>query len=1417
MDATTMFRKNVYVFIPSKSSKVQVTDQTENIKTVSADERKISKGTEYAEQYKDAELCIEAKPKSGCDMDNVTAVFSALTPSYDNFYLKYNFDADRKSKLPIAKYKNTILQMSRLHNVCIITGNTGCGKSTQVPQYILDDFCSKKQWCNIIVTQPRRLAAITVANRVCQERHWCIGSVVGYQVGFDKNAGEDTRLLYCTTGVLLNKLIYERSLEQYSHIIIDEVHERDQDMDFSLLLIKKLQSQSNAKVILMSATADTNRLTEYFGPSVYSMNIDLKANFEVGLHYFDDFVSVNSELNIDWRVKEPMFHRELCDVVCTLLKRFDRFDQKDKEPNEITEIVNVSNCSVLIFLPGIYEIEDLDKYLKENYNTPSNHSRSKLEIHVLHSLINSQEQENIFQKAVPGYRKVILSTNIAESSITIPDVKYVIDFCLTKELNYDRKTNLTCLQLQWCSKSNCQQRAGRVGRVMPGHVYRLIPKQLYNSLPPFATPEILRSPLDKLILKCKMLEIYEPKVIFASALDVPDLSNIENDVLILKEIGALMPMTKDRYKTDDGDLTRLGRIIAQLPLDCHLGKLIVLGFIFGVYEECIIIACCLSVRNIFVAQFRQYLEAYDSKLFASKSSESDCIALLNIFNLWKKVEEGKSPHGIKKFIAEHFVSLKSLQEASKLYDEIKLRLLHSQIEECHKPYGRKLDEAQKAAVLKIVLAGSFYPNYFTYNGTGDRIDERGAVKAVGGYSPHNSVFLRGLPRDQPGSLYVKFIKDYFSKVADEVDVKFDISNNGFIYVCCKNAKHYLLNGEVPQVPGKISLGVYRAIKMRHLEKQISIPVLPVNVAKEKMNILQEKAAESPEQPLSMFSPLTYPWDKTGNIYDSNYVKIIIKYVENPSKFWAQLANNERVQKFEEINNMLNAANSLVAVNRITIGSVYVALFEGKYYRCRVISKMANAYSCCYTVFYIDYGNTEVIPAKNIKGFGPELLRHMFDTIPGFVVECRLSEIEPVVDGYNTHAQWNAKANQIFHQYLETPLNALIYSVVDNVAVLIVYLSTSDGRASNMSLNQMLIKQNCAVPVNEDYLSQFDHMKRLEAKITDRKVKAESSNPLLKLAEQEGPSYDECKNDKCENLAMHLQGPFSPLEVSLRPTTRGNISRNVKVARDSINSVLLHENPQDQFERLVVASHVSIRPDGDSLSLRNTTQMMPLRGFSALVYLLFAPTVELRMNKERTRYIGALCGLGYDPNTGESLFPEHDVEVIFDANFVLDDIECINRLRAYFNIAMLDDGARSERFSEQTPAFNYLFRLLRRYQRQESCKPFDIPYKWNCIPDNYLLPPYGDGTYVRSDSQDIYKLISGIDLCDPIPSVPEIWKNLSDFDKMLIGENPSGYNIFVCTLCQEPIANQEEARLHKNTRLHNEIVDTFRAKYSRIQQ
>ncbi|XP_014473196.1 PREDICTED: putative ATP-dependent RNA helicase TDRD9 isoform X2 [Dinoponera quadriceps] len=793
---------------------------------------------DYAKEYKrkdDEEYLKLTKNiifnKKNC-LDNMSDVTEPMDGVSSNenpqrIYKTYNFAYRPENNLPILSIREKIVSMISSNSVIIIRGSTGCGKTTQVPQLILDNEFQNNRNCNIIVTQPRRIATLSIAKRVSQERDWPVGTIVGYQMGLIKHVCEDTRITYCTTGVLLHKLINKRHMLDYTHIILDEVHERDENMDFLLLVVRKLLRTNSmmVKVILMSATIDLDKFSEYFSTPVENklvpasiIDIPESSPYNISIYYLNEMENLGSIPEIS--KNEPGLTSALTEFCIRIIHIFDHIDKKNNSRDG-----GYNRLGVLVFLPGIYEIEDMRAALTSN-----KYKDMKWDIIILHSLISTEEQENIFKKLPDDHRRIILSTNIAESSITVPDVKYVIDFCLTKLLVTEHRSNYQCLELCWASKSSCQQRAGRAGRVMDGRVYRMIPRSFYeNALPDDDIPELIRSPLANVVLKAKMLDMGEPKALLALALDPPNLSNLQSTISLLKEVGALLNMPGDF----DGDVTPLGRVMASLPLNVHMTKLVVLGHVFDVLQDAIIIAASMSVKNMFNIGSYQSESTYYEKLEWAANSASDCIACINAFKVWRNEKMNRRitrPREEKEWARKKGLRVRSLREINALVTDITRKLEQFGIKEYMSTEKRTWDShhVNRNIVLKVIIAGALYPNYFVKLPYDKAYCRKDVERAMSNHDPRKTVFLRGWPLEQPGMLYAKRIQEIFAdfmelRDPDDITVSFDGSSRVYVRYDGRSFDDHTF--------------LRNAIKMRQCRVPIKIDLLSEKEASERAAML----------------------------------------------------------------------------------------------------------------------------------------------------------------------------------------------------------------------------------------------------------------------------------------------------------------------------------------------------------------------------------------------------------------------------------------------------------------------------------------------------------------------------------------------------------------------------------------------------
>ena len=661
------------------------------------------------------------------------------------------------SKLPIFNKREEILEKIQKNRVIIISGNTGCGKSTQVPQFIYEYSKDSK----ILMTQPRRIAAISIAKRLSDERHTKLGSLIGYHVSLLQYMTSETKIFVKTTGIFLEELLHNNGLN-YSYIILDEVHERDLYIDLVLALLKNCfinNPDSKIKLILMSATIAEEDFANYlkdvnkdFNKEVPIIRINEKWH-EVQNFYVDDIIlkilssnkvsqnlkrSINNEksncVSLDYF--QPTYSDSLFPVVAGIIEK--------------TENVYTSKRGILIFVPGLGEIQDLYEYLT-NYFGDNN----DLEFFILHSQVNDDEQERVF-KINEKKRKIILATNIAESSITISNIDFVIDFCLVKQMKFDENQNTSILELKWCSKASCQQRRGRTGRVAKGYYFQLITKELFKQFKDHQEPEILRTPLETPILKLKLFNPNEePEKILFKTMNPPSQDVIINTIFRLQKMGALVNIKFEDNKEDNeekfghfgemekesknntiynsGKVTKIGRIFADLPIDIKYSRLILLSYSLGQIEVGISLAAILSQdRTLFLNSNKcNRISLYDSKNHFCGNQNCDFIALYIAYKFWcskfksdfiddsvcfdtrlKKVNRMRYKE-ILSFTKENNLDLRTIKEILKVENDLKKRLALKGFYSkyfAEKPFN--FIDKKSAFILKIILAGTFYNQIF---------------------------------------------------------------------------------------------------------------------------------------------------------------------------------------------------------------------------------------------------------------------------------------------------------------------------------------------------------------------------------------------------------------------------------------------------------------------------------------------------------------------------------------------------------------------------------------------------------------------------------------------------------------------------------------------------------------------------------
>lgn len=593
-----------------------------------------------------------------------------------------------RAALPVNTRGKEVLAHIASNNVTICMAATGSGKTTQIPQMILDEAIERGEGaqCNIICTQPRRLAAISVADRVAKERGESLGKSIGYHVRFESRQPEpDGSVTFCTTGVFLKQLqsalsdSSANSLDHVTHIIVDEVHERDIDTDLLLVVLKRLLADRKAKgkslrVVLMSATIDPTLFQQYFkteeGKPADVITVPGRS-FPVTKTFMDDFVpQIRANRSNQWVLNDEATQRYLYKELgqqAALKMGIPAPKTEARENDEGLElpypfvaatIAHVLESSddghVLVFLPGWDEISKIQKLLLNppgplgiDFNSP------QYSLHLLHSSIPLAEQQVIFEPPAPGVRRVILATNIAETSVTIPDVVYVVDTAKVKENRYDPDRHMSSLVSAWVGSSNLNQRAGRAGRHRSGEYYGILSREHADRLDPYQTVEMKRVDLSNVVMHVKALNLgHSVEEVLAAAIEPPDSGRVRAAMHSLKMVGAL---------DSEQNLTSLGRVLLQLPVDVQLGRLVLYGSFFKSLDNALTLAAILSNREPFMAPMhvKQIAQAKKDS-WSPETMRSDALATLRAFNTWWDMQSAGEYMRANRFCSDNFLSKPTL-------------------------------------------------------------------------------------------------------------------------------------------------------------------------------------------------------------------------------------------------------------------------------------------------------------------------------------------------------------------------------------------------------------------------------------------------------------------------------------------------------------------------------------------------------------------------------------------------------------------------------------------------------------------------------------------------------------------------------------------------------------------------------------
>ncbi|KAL0336543.1 UNVERIFIED_CONTAM: Pre-splicing factor ATP-dependent RNA helicase DEAH10 [Sesamum radiatum] len=634
---------------------------------------------------------------------NTSDKTNQLNGNKPEFFARRQKIEQHRKALPIATVEKRLLEEVSKNDILIIVGETGSGKTTQLPQYLFNGgFC--RNGGIIGITQPRRVAAVTVAKRVAEECGVSLGQKVGYGIRFEDVTSSSTRIKYMTDGLLLREALLDPYLSKYSVIIVDEAHERTVHTDVLLGLLKTVQKTrslgasdvvhnghrkgengailekendiqstnivkhnqgkklSPLKLIIMSASLDAQIFSEYFGGA--------RAVHVQGRQYPVDILYT---------------HQPETDYIDAALITIFQI-HLEEGPGD-----------VLVFLTGQEEIESIERLVQERLPKLPESKRKLLVIPIFASL-PSEKQMKVFMPAPVGFRKVILATNIAETSVTIPGIKYVIDPGMVKVRTYDASTGIEPLIIVKTSKAQALQRSGRAGREGPGKCYRLYPENEFYKLKDSTTPEIKRCNLSNVILQLKALGIDD--IIGFNFIEEPDRMAIIKSMELLFLLGAL---------TDSSKLSEVGHQMARLPLDPIYSKALIVANQFNCLEEMLIVVAMLSVESIFYAP-REKLEESRTALRSFSSPEGDHLTLLNVYRASDEFLEKstlvsskeKAEKNLRKWCKENFINSRSLKHARDIHSQIRRNA--EQMSLCVTSCGDDM------LLLRRCLAASFFLN-----------------------------------------------------------------------------------------------------------------------------------------------------------------------------------------------------------------------------------------------------------------------------------------------------------------------------------------------------------------------------------------------------------------------------------------------------------------------------------------------------------------------------------------------------------------------------------------------------------------------------------------------------------------------------------------------------------------------------------
>eukprot|EP01062_Namystynia_karyoxenos_P078516 TRINITY_DN809_c0_g1_i2.p1 TRINITY_DN809_c0_g1~~TRINITY_DN809_c0_g1_i2.p1 ORF type:complete len:1791 (+),score=482.24 TRINITY_DN809_c0_g1_i2:97-5373(+) len=619
--------------------------------------------------------------------------------------VRYMETQPEREGLTAAQSKMSILNALRQYQVVIISGDTGTGKTTQVPQYILDDAIDSGEGAGtrIIVTQPRRIACIAVAERVAQERGEEVGKSVGYAVRLAAQAASSpASITYCTAGVLLRKLRSDPDLEQATHLVLDEVHDRDLSTDILMAFVRELiRRRRDLRVIVQSATLHARNFYDYWsalGARVCYCEIPGQMH-PVDEYHLDELLVMLGKKEDDlpeakrrrlqevaphgapqaplspWRamVEDPLDLELLRDTVLYLCQ-----DDATMNNDQLR-----TAGAILIFVSGMDDITVIRRMLED---IPGQERRL---IVCCHSALILEEQKKLFSPPPTGKRKIIIATNIAETSVTLPDVVYVIDTGHMKEMTYDAERRVTALLKVWQSKANAKQRMGRAGRVRPGVCFRLYSKATYEAFRERPTPEIQRTPLEQTCLVLRATNRVRRCADFLhEVMDHPSSRAVDAAVNECIALGAMK---------GEEEITPLGYLLARLPVTPRMGRMLIHGVVWGCLPPLLTLAATMQARDPFLMGGGNRVDAQEAKYEVSQGSRSDHLAVAEAYRRWEADPRQGAKLSLGQGICEQIAGIRGL---------LRKNLHELQFDTDSWDASRSVDQE----LIRGLVCGALYPN-----------------------------------------------------------------------------------------------------------------------------------------------------------------------------------------------------------------------------------------------------------------------------------------------------------------------------------------------------------------------------------------------------------------------------------------------------------------------------------------------------------------------------------------------------------------------------------------------------------------------------------------------------------------------------------------------------------------------------------